>query len=269
MSEERHRDRIPHFQSHDDKHAGRERRKDARVRADKTYFVGCKTSDPNSGFGDPNLAVKLLDLSARGACFVSRSRLKAGLRVQILIVRPGSGTRSSVDATVRWSESVESEGRVAHVTGVEFDRGVPGLGLPEAPARPARKAMVAAAAQPVREPRRHHRRFKPEKTSIVCVPRGGLLRKLGFKPNTAHGLLDLSMGGAQIVSKKKLTQGDIIDLEIVLSDGKTTIATEGLVCWCRRDTLSLKPLWNVGIRFARLDEDSKRGLLEVQQIHVR
>jgi hypothetical protein len=266
MSEERHRDRTAADFTREDKRHGHERRRIERVRADNTFFIGCKPLGADAEEVDPNLAIKLLDVSTRGACFVSRSRVRTGLRVQILIVRPGAGTRSSVDGTVRWSESLKSpEGKTAHVTGVEFDKGIIGLGLPEEPApRPKKTQRIHKT-----DPRRHHRRFKPEKTKVVAVPRGGLLRKLGFKPNTAHSLLDLSMGGAQIVSTKKLKPGLILDVEIVLSDGKTAIATEGFVCWCRRDTLSLKPKWNVGIRFARLDEDSKRSLTEVQQIHVR
>ena len=266
MSQERHRDRIPQFHVAEEHRHGHERRKHKRIRADKSYFIGCKSSDPGAGFADPNLAIKLLDLSARGACFVSRSRLKNGLRVQVLIVQPGAGTRSSVDATVRWSESLERDAKVAHVTGVEFDRPVPGLGLPEEPSRPAKRPP------PLRngvDPRRHHKRFKPANTSIVCMPKEGLMRKLGFKPNTAQALLDLSLSGAQVLCDRKLELREVYDLEIVLGDGKTTINTEGTVCWCRRDTLSLKPRWNVGLRFGRLDEDAKRNLLEVQQLHVR
>ena len=267
MSEERHRDRIPVAFTKDEKRNGPERRRAQRVRADNTFFIGCKTLGADPEEADPNLAIKLLDVSSRGACFVSRARVRNGLRVQVLIVRPGAGTRSSVDGTVRWSESLKSpEGKTAHVTGVEFDKSIVGLGLPEEPApRPKKTQRI----QKTTDPRRHHRRFKPEKTTVVAMPKGGFWRKLGFKPNTAHSLLDLSMGGAQIVSTKKLKTRQVLDVEIILSDGKTTIATEAVVCWCRRDTLSLKPKWNVGLRFAKLDEDSKRSLTEVQQIHVR
>ncbi|HEX7901908.1 MAG TPA: PilZ domain-containing protein [Planctomycetota bacterium] len=266
MSEERHRDRIPADFTKEEKRPAHERRRARRIRADNTFFIGCKALGADANEADPNLAVKLIDVSSRGACFVSRSRVRAGLRVQVLIVRPGAGTRSSVDGTVRWSESLKSDGRTAHVTGVEFDKGITGLGLPEEPVHPAKKSQKIPKAV---DPRRHHRRFKPEKTSVVAIPRDGFWRKLGFKPNSAHSLLDLSMGGAQIVSTKKLKPGLVLDVEIVLSDGKTTIATEGFVCWCRRDTLSLKPKWNVGVRFGKLDEDAKRSLTEVQQIHVR
>jgi hypothetical protein len=266
MSQERHRDRIPVDFTKEEKRPAQERRRARRIRADHTFFIGCKALGADADEAEPNLAIKLLDVSTRGASFVSRSRVRAGLRVQVLIVRPGAGTRSSVDGTVRWSETLKAEGRTAHVTGVEFDKGIVGLGLPEEPApRPKKTQRIQKAA----DPRRHHRRFKPEKTSVVAVPRDGFWRKLGFKPNTAHSLLDLSMGGAQIVSTKKLKPGLVLDVEIVLSDGKTTVATEGFVCWCRRDTLSLKPKWNVGIRFSKLDEESKRSLTEVQQIHVR
>jgi c-di-GMP-binding flagellar brake protein YcgR len=268
MSQERHRDRIPGALAREEhRHAGHERRKDKRIRADKTFFIGCKPSDPGVSFADPNLAVKLLDISARGACFVSRVRLKGGLRVQILIVQPGAGTRSSVDATVRWSESVERDGKVAHVTGVEFDRPMAGLGLPEEPARPVQRRPATVRAGT--DPRRHHKRFKPDNTTITCMTRDGLLRKFGFRPNAAEALLDISLSGAQIVCDRKLDVREVLDLEIVLADGKTTIATEGTVCWCRRDTLSLKPRWTVGLRFGRLDEDAKRSLIEVQQLHVR
>ncbi len=265
MEQDRRREKpLEHF-SPDGHPKGQERRRDLRVPADQTYFIGCKSAGTEVSFTGPNLALKLLDLSARGARFTSRSRLKQGLRVQILIVRPGTGTRSSVDATVRWTEELKAENQVKHVAAVEFDRAVPGLGLPEGPA--VRPKKVAAA--PAVDPRRHHRRFKPEDAAVFCIPRDGLLRKLGLKSNSAVRLVDLSSGGAQVVSARKLDRGQVVDLKIVLSDGKTSISTEGLVCWCRRDTLSLKPRWNVGLRFGVLDVDSKRGLLEVQQIHLR
>lgn len=247
---------------HDDAGARRaERRKLKRVKADTSYFVGCKSVEPDPAIPDPNLAVKLLDLSARGACFTSRAKLKIGLRVQVLIVQPGAGTRASVDATVRWTESSKD----AFVAGVEFDKAAPGLGLPvSAPVRVERHKPSTAV-----DPRRHHRRFKPEKATLVCAPREGFLRKLGLKSNAGHRVVDLSQGGAQLVCVKKLEIGQVVDVEIMLDDQKTVIHAEAKVGWCRRDTHSLKPRWNVGVRFAPLSADARRTLQEVQQLYLR
>jgi hypothetical protein len=238
-----------------------ERRRHVRTATDPSYFVGCKSAEAGLQAGDYNLAVRLLDASARGACFVSRGRLRTGLRVQMLIVRPSAGVRASVDGLVRWSTTLESKGRVAHVTGVEFDRVVPALdfGLvskPPAPAKPAR----------ARDPQRRHRRFTPKDASVVCVPREGLARKLGIRSNVASQLKDLSLTGAQIVSRRKLRPGQQVDVEIVLGDRKTTITTEALVRWCRRDTLSLEPRWNAGVLFRTLDNDAKMSLSSVQLV---
>ena len=265
MEQDRRREKpLEHFPVENTPAKGQERRRDHRVKADQTYFIGCKSGGPDVSFSGPNLAVKLLDLSARGARFTCRSRLKQGQRVQILIVRPGAGTRSSVDATVRWAESLKAQNQVDHVAAVEFDRAVPGLGLPEGIVRPKKHDSA-----PVVDPQRHHRRFKPERTTVHLIPRDGLLRKLGLKPNTGVRLVDLSSGGAQVVSTRKFEKGQVVDLKILLADGTTAIDTEGIVRWCRRDTLSLKARWNIGLRFGALDVASKRGILEIQQLHPR
>ena len=238
-----------------------ERRRHVRAVADGGCFVGCRSLEGGAADEDFNLAVKLVDAGAKGACFLSRGRLRPGLRVRMLVVKPGSGVRTTVDAVVRWSTSLQKEGRVAHVTGVEFDRTVPALDSGITPAR----GTPRTAPRP--DPQRLHRRFSPRNAQVVCVARDGLLRRLGVRTNVARRLKDLSLSGAQIVSHRSLKPGQQVDVEI--SAGGTSFVTEAIVRWCRRDTLSLERRWNVGVLFRTLRRDVRKELSTVQLVVAR
>ena len=237
-----------------------ERRRHGRIPA-KDASVAC-TSAEHVSAGSPshNLAVKLLDTSAKGACLVTKGRLRQGIPVIVGIMIPRQKTRVMSRAVVRWSTTVESKGRTAHVAGLEFEKPIADL----APRLEQPRGQPPSAGP---EPQRRHKRFVAEKVDIVCLPRS-LLSKLGLKANAARTVKDLSLGGAQIVATKKLKPGDRVDLTLEFSFPRATVKAEGVVRWCRRDTLSLEPRWNVGVIFKQMDRASEGRLRTVEAILV-
>lgn len=235
-----------------------ERRRHDRTEA-KDAQVAC-TSAEFAPPGSPtfNLAVRLLDTSASGACVVTKGRLRSGVHVVVGIIFPNQQAKVMAKAVVRWSTTVESKGRTAHVAGIEFDRPVSALA---SRAKPSTRPLPP----PPREPQRRTPRFVPEKVDIVCLPRG-LLTRLGVKSNAAKSLKNLSLGGAQIVSNQKLTVGDPVDLLLSFDFPKTSVRAVGVVRWCRRDTLALEPRWNVGVVFQSLDSGSHGRLQTVEAV---
>ena len=219
--------------------------KEARVAAASEEYAG-------TGSDAFNLAVRLLDTSASGACLITKGKLREGIPVTVGIVLPDN-TKVLSQAVVRWSTTVESKGRVAHVAGLEFEKPVAEL----APSLPKNA--------PWAEPQRRHKRFVPEKVDIVCLP-SGILGKL--KSNAARGMKDLSLGGAQILSSEKLKSGDRVDLMLKFEFPKTSVRASGVVKWCRRDTLSLEPRWNVGVVFKELDPSAQSRLRTVEAVFV-
>src|SRR6185436_8919525 len=158
---------------------------------------------------------------------------------------------------VRWATSIEQKGRTAHVAGVEFDKPVAAL-APDLPkSGPSKHA----------EPNRRHKRFAPDNVDIVCLP-PGFLSKLGMKANTAKALKNLSMGGAQILSTEKLETGERVDLLFKFAFPKTSVRAAAVVRWCRRDTLSLEPRWNVGVVFKEMDPGAESRLRTVEAVFI-
>jgi hypothetical protein len=236
---------------------GEERRRHDRS-STREAQVAC-TSAEHAPPGSPtgNLAVRLLDTSATGACLVTRERLREGLPVVIGIILPGGKARVMSTSVVRWSTSIESKGRTAHVAGVEFEKPIAAL----APRLPKTGPSKHA------EPNRRHKRFVPDTAEIVCLP-PGFLSKLGMKSNAAKALKNLSLGGAQILSTEKLEKGDRVDLLLKFAFPKTSVRAAGIVRWCRRDTLSLEPRWNVGVLFKELDPATHSRLRTVEAVFI-
>lgn len=239
---------------------GHEKRRHLRRKADATFFVGCRSAEAADV---PNLALKLIDVGALGACFVSRLKLKVGVRVQMLVVRPGAQTRASVDAVVRWVVPYSNDGVAGHQVGVEFSKPVLSLDF----------GMIALREQkpaPSADSQRRHRRFSPGDTDLVCVPKRGLMaRILGLRKDVGHRLRDLSLSGAQIVSTRKLEPGQEVGIEIYLPDGRNVLNTEAVVRWCRRDTMSLKRRYLAGVQFGKLDDEAKHYLTSAQVAFAR
>jgi hypothetical protein len=215
--------------------------------------VGCKSADPGT---EPNLAIKLVDVGALGACFVSRHKLKPGAKVQMLVVRPEAGVRASVDARVRWVEPYAQDGVAGHTVGVEFSKAVPGLDFGAVRVKEEPTAHAPDA-------QRRHRRFPLKGAELVCVKRGGIARMLGIRRNVGLQIKDLSQSGAQIRSRRKLHPGQELDLELHLSDG-TEVTMGAVVRWCRRDTLSLKRSYLAGLHFHEVDSETKSWLTSAQ-----
>jgi len=234
-----------------------ERRRHDRISAKEAQIACTSPGFAKPGSDSYNLAVRLLDTSMTGACLVTKGRLREGIPVIVGIIFPSQKARVMSKAVVRWSTTVESKGRTAHVAGIEFERPIESLGPRRTAAGPARNG----------EPQRRHKRFVPEKVDIVCLP-PGLLTKLGVKANSAKGLKNLSLGGAQIVSAEKLKPGDRVDLMLQFNFPKTTIRAAGVVRWCRRDTLSLEPRWNVGVVFKDMDSNSHGRLRTVEAVFI-
>lgn len=238
---------------------GQERRRHDRARQ-KEGSVACTSPEfATPGSGAYNLAVKLLDTSASGVCLVTKGRLRQGVPVIVGIILPRQNTKIQSKAVVRWSTTVESKGRTAHVAGLQFERPIAQLD--------PRKAETGSEETKAQEPQRRHRRFAPEKVDIVCVPRG-LLSRFGVKSNSARALKNLSLGGAQIVSAEKLEPGEPVDLTLKFNSPATVVKAEGVVRWCRRDTLSLEPRWNVGVIFRQVDPSSDGRLRTVEAVFV-
>jgi hypothetical protein len=235
-----------------------ERRRHARTAA-KEVSVACTSAEfASQGSASHNLALKLLDMSSSGACLVTKGRLRQGVPLLVGISLPGQRKGVMSRAVVRWSTTVESKGRTAHVTGLEFER-------PIAELAPRKEAPRPQAAPAEVEPQRRHKRFVAEKVDIVCVPQG-ILTRLGMKSNAARTVRDLSLGGAQIVTTKKLKAGERVDLTLQFRFPATTVQAVGIVRWCRRDTLSLEPRWNVGVIFKHMDSGSEGRLRTVEAI---
>jgi hypothetical protein len=237
-----------------------ERRRHDRTAA-KEASVACTSAEfAAAGSASHNLALKLLDMSSSGACLVTKGRLRQGVSVIVGVILPRQRTKVMSRAVVRWSTTVESKGRTAHVAGLEFEKTIAELA-------PRKEAPRPGAAPAESEPQRRHKRFVAEKVDIVCLPQG-ILTRLGMKPNAARKVKDLSLGGAQIVTTKKLKAGDRVDLTLQFRFPATTVQAEGIVRWCRRDTLSLEPRWNVGVIFKQMDRDSEGRLRTVQAIFI-
>ncbi|MBV8881882.1 MAG: PilZ domain-containing protein [Planctomycetaceae bacterium] len=117
------------------------------------------------------------------------------------------------------------------------------------------------------EPRRRHKRFRPPRAQVTCVPRGfwtSLLRKT----NVALGLKDLSLGGAQIVADRALKPGAKTDVTFQFAGFPDPVVLEADVRWCRRDTLSLAPKWNAGLTFKRMTPVNESRLADVDRTYL-
>src|SRR5687767_1560895 len=139
-----------------------ERRRRQRISAKEAQVACTSPGIAKPGSASYNLAVRLLDTSASGACLVTKGRLREGAPVVVGIIFPKQKARVMSKAVVRWSTTVESKGRTAHVAGLEFEKPVASLAPKLTGSAPSKQA----------EPQRRHKRFVPEKVDIVCLPPG-------------------------------------------------------------------------------------------------
>lgn len=105
---------------------GTERRKYPRSKPEPGTAITVTAGDgPGAG---PNLALRLIDLSAIGACVETARPLAEGgeLRVELVLPGPGGGLFPR-RGRVRWAQSLESGGGQTHVAGLEFEPPVEAL----------------------------------------------------------------------------------------------------------------------------------------------
>jgi hypothetical protein len=109
------------------KGGGTERRKYPRYKPEPGMVILC-TREEAAGTPGANLVQRLIDVSALGVCFVSTGPLVEGAPVNLDIMLPGQKSKITTRGKVRWAQYLESKGREAHVTGIEFETMVEGLG---------------------------------------------------------------------------------------------------------------------------------------------
>ena len=108
------------------KSGGTERRKYPRYKPEPGMVILC-TREEAGGTPGANLVQKIIDVSALGVCFVSTGPMVEGAPVKVDIMLPGMKTKIATRGKVRWATYLESHGREAHVTGIEFETLVEGL----------------------------------------------------------------------------------------------------------------------------------------------
>ena len=243
----------------------KERRKYPRVRPAKDAQVECRSEDVTTTAELHNLATRLLDLSPKGACIVTTGRLREGLPVKLEVSIPGSPSRLTVHAEVRWSTSIGSEAgpqHVAHVAGLRFKavKEAKGSSFEEEPHGNGN----GKKNKKKKDPRRHHRRFVPKDVEIDCIP-AGFLAWLGVAANAARSVKDLSQGGIQIVSRSPIDIERKVTVRLAFQNPPALIEAEGKVRWCARDTMSVEKRWFVGIVFGRVSDKSSMDLDRVER----
>ena len=204
-----------------------ERRKSSRKRPPEDAKVSVRAKGVIG-----NLAKKVVDWSAKGACLVTAERLRPGAKVDLSI--SGGGVKMRAIASVKWSTTLTRGDKSAHVCGLEIRE-------------PAPRRKV--------DPNRRHSRF-PVKDEVLtdCRPETWL-SSLGLGSSVAASVRDISAGGIRLSVGRKLKAGDRVTLRLVFSVPNTTVEAQGMVRWCRRDTLALKPRWDVGIIFRRVSDE--------------
>lgn len=179
-----------------------------------------------------NLAKKVVDWSAKGACLVTHERLRPGAKVDLSM--SGGGVKMRMIAQVRWSTTVKKGEQTAHVCGLELRE-------------PAPRRKV--------DPNRRHRRFPVSDVVEARAYPETWLAAIGLGRTVKASVRDLSNGGIRLSVSRKLKVGDRLRLRLVFRVPNTTIEADGMVRWCKRDTLALKPTWDVGIIFRKVSDD--------------
>lgn len=90
--------------------------------------IRCLTAEPTRDVAPRNLAAKIVDVSAKGACIQATQQIPKGALIHVEIVPPESKSPINVRAIVRWWRALEEQGAEAHLVGLEFDRVVEVLG---------------------------------------------------------------------------------------------------------------------------------------------
>ena len=237
-----------------------ERRKHPRIKPDPMFRIQVYTADfAENPLHRTNLASRCLDLSARGACIVTPGRLRVGAPVVVAIDIPDTATRFRGKATVRWSQSVEKQGREAHVAGVEILQVLECEGE-RVEFMSGRAARNLAAA----DNRRSHHRVLVSEAQVTCTVSGMMG---AFGGNIAKSLVDISEGGCKIILVKKVEEDHKVKLHFTFKHPAMQVETEGIVRSCVRDTMTLAPKFDTRIEFQNMpNEDAARLRLALKTL---
>ena len=179
-----------------------------------------------------NLAKKVIDWSSTGACLVTEARLRPG--ASLMLELSGGGVQLRSKAVVCWSTTLERKGKTAHVCGLQIAKTPP---------------------PPKKDPKRRHPRFDvKEVVEAACIPQTWL-SALGLDSGVPAGVRDLSHGGIRLAVEERLRVNQLVSLKLVFRVPNTVVQAEGIVRWCRRDTLSLLPRYDVGIVFKKVSDE--------------
>jgi len=234
-----------------------ERRKYVRRRPDAGLAVSAMSASAAgsaAGTVRANVAVKVVDLSDKGACVVTSGRLRAGAEFIVRLSYAGTEDLYSAQALVRWAQTWNREGKEADLAGLEF------MKVLEVRGERFRSMASWAGELPTAEgERRQNKRRLLETSKVHCVATG-LFSLLGMSSNVALRLSDLSEGGCQIVSSRKLDEGAKVKFTLSFQNPTVEIRGTGEARWCKRDTLSLEPRYATGISFGDLSHDDEGRL---------
>jgi hypothetical protein len=231
-----------------------ERRKHPRVKPDALFRVQCFSADfAENPLHRTNLALRCLDLSARGACVVTPGRLRVGATIVLSIDIPDTATRFRGKAVVRWSQSVEKQGREAHVAGMEI--------LEVQECQGERVGFLSGTLKNMlpTDTRQKHRRMLVNEAEVTCAV-AGFMGALGLSGNIAKSLVDLSEGGCKLVLEKKVEVGQRVKLHFSFKHPALKVNSDGVVKRCDRDTLRLEPKYDTGIEFQNMSNEDAAHL---------
>jgi len=200
-----------------------------------------------------NLALRCLDLCARGACILTPGRLRVGASVILSVDIPDTATRFRGRAVVRWSQSVEKQGREAHVAGMEI--------LEVQECQGDRVGFLGGASKNTlpADTRQKHRRLLVSEAEVTCSV-AGFMGALGLSGNIAKSLIDVSEGGCKLILEKKVEVGAKVKLQFSFKHPALKVASEGIVKRCDRDTLTLAPKYETGIEFHNMPNGDAANL---------
>lgn len=237
-----------------------ERRKYLRRKPDQGMQVAAQSATAVASGGTTvrtNCAVKLIDVSDKGACIVTTGRLRVGAELVVRLSIDGTEDLYAAKAVIRWAQTWTHNGREADVAGVEF------MQVLEVRGQRFRSMAGWAGSVPTAEnDKRKQKRRLLESSKVKCVV-AGLFNALGMASNCATSLVDLSEGGCQIVATKKLEVGTRVKLTFGFQNPTVEVNITGEVRHSTRDTLTLDPKYSTGIAFGALSHDDEGRLLMV------
>ena len=216
--------------------------------------VQCYSADfAGNPFQRNNVAVRCLDLSTGGACIVTPGRLRVGAPMIISVDIPDTATRFRGKAVVRWSQSIEKQGREAHVAGMQI--------LEVQECQGDRVAFLAAGTRKIlpADDRQKHRRVLVQEAEVNCSV-AGLMGAIGLSANIAKSLVDVSEGGCKLILEKKVEVGQRVKIQLTFKHPALKVTGEGIVRRCDRDTLVLTPKYETGVEFQNLSNEDAAHL---------